>query len=109
MKKKIMGLNDVKIDSIEKVFDYFQIFFSDGTILNVYNPCSFVPEELSVFNKLKVIEVDLSNEKLVVKCSADIFFTVDLKSESFSGPEALELTDKDGNIFVWQQEQEQEQ
>lgn len=47
--KSLFTLEGKKLNRIEKVHDYIQLYFADGSIVSIYNRYSLEPDDLDAF------------------------------------------------------------
>jgi hypothetical protein len=102
------ALEDLIGNSITKassIHDYFQIFFENGSILNIYNPFLFQPTvKFSELIGRKIIEVKISQSHFLFSISGDITLSIDRNFEGYINPEILELSRPGKPLVVWQNE-----
>jgi hypothetical protein len=96
--RQLIGLEIAKMADIH---DYSQVFFTDGSTLNIFN--SYVLEGVD----MKEVQGRIINNategadevKLSLTPSGSIL--VDIRDIAYIGPEAMEYVSKDNQITVW--------
>lgn len=85
---------------LQKVHDYYQVQFTSGTILSVYNPISFgKTQDLAFFENATVLDIQMSLVQLRIITTVSVI-EVSLKDKDYSGPEAYVSSFSDGRIIV---------
>jgi len=116
MLRKLIGKKVVKISyintattSIDKkegimVESPISIVFEDYT-LNIYNPFTIkgtdTDASLRIIENLTVIDCQEQPTEVTIELETNIELAIDLKDESFQGPEALSLYGPNNLIIVW--------
>jgi hypothetical protein len=85
------------VEKVSYVEDYFQVYFSNGFILNINNDFSYNKpiEKLPGEIVIKTIEDNLN---YIISFSNDYMIIVNLEDKAWHCPEAMELTN--GEIFI---------
>jgi hypothetical protein len=93
-----------KIVSITKLHDYWQLRLGDD-LITIYNPLNlegFSRDDPSRTSAgLFLTNVEESKDAIVLRFSGGATLAIDLRDESYSGPEAVVLTKHTGEIIVW--------
>ena len=96
--QKLVGLT---LQKTEQVIDYAQLYFSDGSILNIYNRHDLVNCTLSSIQEDQLIYAVESDDKIELKFDGGGLLSVGMTDDDYNGPEAMDLNLADGNIVVW--------
>lgn len=94
----LVGLTAIKI---EKVYDYTQVFFSDGTVLSVFNKYTFERGSLSGIRGRKVTSVEDQVNAISVFFENDGCLSIGLSDDGYNGPEAVVLRQAGKPPVVW--------
>lgn len=97
----LQKLRDEKIEKAEKIHDYFQIFFSNGYILSVYNAYQYSGSDLSSLNNCKVDTIVENNDSIAFHFNNGEHLTVGLRDKDYFGPEAMLLSKIGEDSIVW--------
>lgn len=87
----LQTIKNRRVREIKSQFDYIQLFFSDGMILNVYNNHKFSKGDASVLNKAFVTSVEELQDKVIIEFDNHITLSIGLEDDDYNGPEALAL------------------
>jgi len=93
-----------KVKKTEEVYDYVQLYFDDESILNIYNRFTINDkknQKISTVLDLIVIQIIETEDIVTLNFSSNRKIAISLKDEDYSGPEALELIDPNGQIAIW--------
>ena len=104
MESKLDIIIGILITEANKIADYFQIFFENGTILNIYNEYYFIPNKtfnLSQIKGFKISDVLESKSEVKITFSNKINLIIDLRDDAFKGPEAITLSVPGDPMVVW--------
>lgn len=86
---------------IEKVHDYVQVEFSDGTILSIFNNYAYEGDSLLSIEGNIVIAVEESDKSVVIIFEGGKSLTVGLNDEDYNGPEAMVLRQEGKFPVIW--------
>jgi hypothetical protein len=89
------------IDRIEKTHDYIQLFFAEGTVLNIFNLYSIVDASNQKLTGYEIAEVKQSTESIKIFLLPEGTIQVGLRDSDYRGPEAMEYVRGDGPSVVW--------
>ena len=90
-----------EVQNSEIINDYLQIHFTNGSILNVYNSYIVRRGRLTEIKGKKLCAVLESDIKLELVFCDSLTIAVDLTSEAYNGPEAMQLI-RDGHpTIIW--------
>lgn len=89
------------IGKIEKVHDYVQIVFSDGTALSIFN--NYVYDGGSVFGVegKTVRSVEESGSSIIILFESGESLSIGLDDDDYNGPEAMVLRQEGKCPVVW--------
>jgi hypothetical protein len=90
------------ITTAHKIHDYYQLGFGADIGLSIYNPFVLIPE--MPFDSLlgqTVLRVDDGRETIAIHLLAGARLNIDMRDESYTGPEGLELHVAGSPIVVW--------
>lgn len=99
MTSRLDILKGAIVENVVFTEDYFQIKFQNGYILNVYNDYAVTVD----FSKLlyqMVSAIDERQNTVRILFKKDCI-CIDLSSRAYHGPEALQLSDPNGETLVW--------
>src|SRR5215471_15241423 len=96
--QKLVGLT---LKKTEQVIDYAQLYFSDGSILNIYNRYDLVNCTLSSIQGDQLIYAIESDDKIELEFDRGGLLLVGMTDGDYNGPEAMDLHLANGNIVVW--------
>lgn len=90
----------------ENIYLSFQLFFADDFMLEIYNPFSIVDNHKSSLKEILIGKVLTTVSENEIEASfsfnlGELILKVDLRQESFIGPEAMCLHGPDNLIVVW--------
>ena len=91
----LIGNTIAKVSPIE---DYMQIYFIDGSILNLYNNVTFSHQYQQYVNEI-VKELIITNISICIKTSNKNII-MSLKEEDYSAPEAFAFCSKNEDWIV---------
>ena len=98
----LSDLVTLSVQSTEQIHDYFQIVFSDGSGLSVYNDHFFTGCTLESITGSSVSSVLESPEEVVIDFSGRGSLSVGLKDNDYvSGPEAMQLNRPGKPTVIW--------
>jgi len=102
MSTKLQELVNKHIKRAQKVHDYFQLYFVDGTILNIFNSYSIIDGSDMDLSGYEIVAVnsDVNTVNLVLSPQGTI--QVGMKDSDYRGPEAMEYIATNGAYVVWQ-------
>lgn len=89
------------VQRIEKVHDYVQVIFSDGTVLNIFNSYSYDGVSLLDISDVKVIKADELEEEININLENSGVLSINLKEGAYNGPEAMVLIRESKPTVVW--------
>jgi hypothetical protein len=89
------------ISKIEKVHDYIQIVFSDGTTLSIFNNHVYDGSSVLSIEGKEVKSVDESANALVIRFESGESLSVGLSDDDYNGPEAMVLRQEGKPSIVW--------
>jgi hypothetical protein len=87
----IQSIKNLVVAEIKPQLDYIQLFFTDGTILNVYNNHKFNKRDVSALKMIFVKSVEELKDKLIVEFDDHLTLSIGLEGDDYNGPEALAL------------------
>ncbi|WP_116827499.1 hypothetical protein [Pseudomonas syringae] len=90
-----------EVHSFSMVDDYLQINFTNGSILNIYNPYIVTSGNLSELDGKKLSAVLESSSKIELNFSGFLNVSIDMRSEAYNGPEAMQLIRVDYPTVIW--------
>jgi hypothetical protein len=93
-----------KIQNAVVVYDYIQIFFGNGAVLNVFNTFVLAGFEYDAVSQLIGCEVSAVNESETEVKFAFLdnkSLSINLRDSAYKGPEAMEFFREDGECIVW--------
>jgi hypothetical protein len=92
----------LEIIGSEAMSDYFQIFFTDGSILNIFNDFVFENASASELKGRILSGIVMSEADSALVLSLDEGrILVDMRPEAYQGPEALGLYRPGGLPVIW--------
>jgi hypothetical protein len=92
------------VDRACKVHDYVQIYFDNGSILNVFNKIGggdLSDEFFLSLSRARVTEFELKEGAVSIAFSNGKRLKVGMTDDDYQSPEALELICSDGRLIVW--------
>ncbi|NOH29413.1 hypothetical protein [Vibrio mediterranei] len=89
------------IGKIEKVHDYIQVVFSDGTILSIFNNYVYDGDSVLSIEGNTVSAVEESVNSVVIIFEGGKSLTVGLNNEDYNGPEAMVLRQEGKSPVIW--------
>ncbi len=104
MESILQCLISLTVKKIERVHDYLQILFSDGTAINVYSNYRYdraVHDLSPSIHGEKVVTVSENQDGVTIVFSGGGHLLVGLKDEDYNGPEAIELIRKGKETVIW--------
>lgn len=87
----------------EAVHDYFQLEFSKGMIVNIFNRFTLIPSE-SIAAELigaNVEDIEVTSVALTLIFNQGMRLEIGFNDADFKGPEGLEVIAEDGSHIVW--------
>lgn len=87
------------VSKVERVHDYLQLWFSDGSTLNIYNKYRCVVD-VSDIEKKTLESVDETPERVLLNFAGSPL-EIGLRNDDYSGPEALDLRRPGNALVVW--------
>jgi hypothetical protein len=93
-----------RVCKAQLVHDYLQLFFEDGTALNVFNRFDLVDAPTPGLMQLEGAEASciMANEPAIeIQFATGARLCIDLEDGSWTGTEALECEATKGAILVW--------
>lgn len=101
--KALSSLTGKTLTEVAKLHDYVQFAFGQQTRLSVYNPVHACPGSFNseaLIGK-RVASIDSNETQIVIAFENGVRLEIDMRPESFRGPEAMQL-DRDGlPTIVW--------
>jgi len=101
MSESLEFLVDKQIDRAEIIHDYLQLFFVDGTILNILNFYSIDGALDPRLAGYELAVVQQNEKEVTLSLLPEGTIRVGLKNSDYRGPEAMEYIRKDGPCIVW--------
>ena len=92
----LIGLS---ISKIEKVQDYIQIIFLDGSILSIFNSYVYDGKVLKDIEGKSIMSTEESKSFMIIHFNSGHSLSVGLNEDDFNGPEAMTLK-QDGKPLV---------
>lgn len=89
------------IQKIERVHDYLQLVFSDGTTLNIYNNHRYDSGSIFSVEGEQVASVIEADSEITFKFQNGGILSVGMRDEDYNGPEAMQLIKKGEPPIVW--------
>ena len=89
------------IHRIEKIHDYVQIYFDDGSVLNIFNDFSIGCSKFGDLIGCEVVEIVINESDIYFSLSKGITIRVGMVDADFYGPEAMEYIPTTGPSVVW--------
>ncbi len=89
------------IGKIEKVHDYIQVVFSDGTTLSIFNNYAYDGDSVLSIEGNRVSGVEESANSVVIIFEGGKSLTVGLNDEDYNGAEAMVLRQEGKSPVVW--------
>lgn len=89
------------IDKVVQIHDYFQIVFSDGTTLNIYNYCICNDCTISSIEGDRIISVKEMDNEITLNFGGGGTLSIGMKDDDYKGPEALELLRNGEFPVIW--------
>ena len=89
------------IECFQSIQDYYQILFTDGSILSIYNPVAITNFDQESLNKYQVVSVNTDKESIELLLNRNGSIKVSLLNDDYRGPEAMEYSNPDGPPIVW--------
>jgi len=80
--------------------DSLQLFFDGNVRMNIDNPWTLEPPGADLTGR-SCVGVEDSLEDVVLRFEGNVSFRVDLRSESYRGPEAMTLSIPGQPLVVW--------
>jgi hypothetical protein len=96
-------LEGLTVTAAEAVHDYFQLAFGDEIGLSIYNEMTITPPAFP-FEQLVgkvVISTTESTDAIEIEFSDGLRVLIDLRSQAYRGPEALQLDRVGFPIVIW--------
>ena len=101
MESKLTCLISLVLQEVRLIEDYLQLFFTDGTILNVYNVYEYDGQSVTSLEAQEVITASENDQEAVLSFSNGSRLVIGLKDDDYIGPEAMELIRKGEDPVVW--------
>ena len=104
MTSQLNSIIGMTLRAAAKVHDYVQLYFTDGAVLNIYNPFSLEasnPVDLADLAGSSVRMVSETPEKAVIEFDNGVQILIDLRDEAYIGPEAMQLNVPGKPGVVW--------
>lgn len=101
MPESLDFLSNRFINKIEKVHDYVQIHFNDGSCLNIFNDFSVSCDQFGDLIGCEVVEIIIDESAISFSLSSGVAIRVGMVDADFHGPEAMEYIPITGPSVVW--------
>jgi hypothetical protein len=102
MSEKLKQFINKRIERMEIIHDYVQLFFTDGAILNIFNPYSIIGVRDPKIVGYGITAVKQDQEAITLFLLPEGSIKVSRLDSDYRGPEAMEYIGKDGRSVVWQ-------
>ena len=89
------------ISKIEKVHDYIQVVFSDGTTLSIFNNHSYDGGSVHLVEGKKVKSVEEVDDKVIITFEDGNCLSIGMGDNDYNGPEAMVLAREGESPVVW--------
>lgn len=89
------------ISKIEKVHDYIQIVFSDGTTLSIFNNHSYDGGSVYAAEGKKIKSVEEVDNKINIIFEDNNCLSIGMGDDDYNGPEAMVLRREGESSVVW--------
>lgn len=89
------------IRKVEKVNDYIQIVFSDGTTLSIFNNYVYDGDSVLSIEDNTVRFVEESDSSVVITFEGGKSLTIGLNDDEYNGAEAMMLRQEGKSPIVW--------
>jgi len=92
------------VKSAATVHDYMQIYFDDGTILNIFNRirAPAIDDILLAGLVHETVSDEIAcADTILLRFSSGKSLEIGMSDADYRGPEALELIESDGKRIVW--------
>jgi len=93
-----------KIQRVEKLYDYLQLWFDNGIMLNIFNiftMIGFESDAVSLLAGCEVCAINESDEGVEFVFLGGMLLRVGLQNNDYQGPEAIEFIGKGGERVIW--------
>lgn len=97
----LQNLIGLIIGKIEKVHDYIQVVFSDGTTLSIFNNYVYDGDLVRSIVGSTVRTVEECDCSVVIIFESGESLTVGLNDDDYNGPEAMVLRQEGKSPVVW--------
>lgn len=104
MKSRLTTLRGRAVRTALQVEDYLQVHFELGCSLSIFNTMSLdgpVADDLGALFGKRLVDVDESSERAILRFEDGNTIEVDLRDEAFNGPEAMTLHIPGEPTVVW--------
>lgn len=94
-------LNAVVLDTQVQV-GCLHLFFSDRSVLNIYNDFSLLNgHSLEQIKGQRILNIVEDKSEIVIYFSNDFSLRIDLNDNAYHGPEALQFDMANGDTIIW--------
>ena len=93
-----------KIQKAEMIHDYLQLWFDNGSLLNIFNVfivMGFEIRNLSEIVGCEVVTVDVGNAEIAIVFVDEKSIRIGMSDSDYQGPEAMEYIGVGGERVVW--------
>ena len=103
MQVMVEMLEGQKLASAECVYDYLQMRFETGVVLNIFTKALVIganSDDASELIGLRISSIKVESDSVVFSFG-DKALSVSIADEDYHGPEAMECVGIDGQRIVW--------
>lgn len=97
----IRELISKQVRKVAKVYDYYQIFFADGTIVTIDNDLRSELGALSNYKGAILNDIRETEDLIIFKFNNGRSIVIGISDMDFKTPEALVIHFPDGRTIVW--------
>ena len=101
MSDKLPLLVGKHIERTERIHDYFQVFFVDSSILNIFNKHSIIDALDARLTGYEIAKTEQDKETITLVLLPEGTIRVGLRESDYLGPEAMEYISESGSCVVW--------
>lgn len=94
-------LNNKTITRVEVIHDYLQLYFADGSVLNIFNHFDLLGAWPHRSEGTSIVGTAQSAAEFALVLSNGATLRIGLDEEDFVGPEAMEYVDQGGTRVTW--------
>lgn len=89
------------VSKVEKVSDYIQVVFSDGTTLSIFNNYAYDGDSIHDIEGKTVRFVEEPDDSVIIFFESGESLSIGLDDDDYNGPEAMVLKREGESLVVW--------